>query len=526
MEDLDGDQLINALGSSPDGGVDGILFPELSELRDDSPSISIGEEPSTNSNHSSPYSDSPQQQHIEFSLEATLFHKPRGSQGIWQPVGMGEGLRVTKGKGKRLKVQVRSSVPLDKSRIDIFGLDLVASHPAPNKDGFTIEGAFDVNDPNVAEFEIKLVKYCKRLQFVASVATPMGPKMAKTIIFQSHNNGKANKNEISDQPITTAEKKRKTVEGVDSPEPPITSQGGVTVIDGPLEVNGAVKARAFLQFSDLRLKTNIVELVDALDIVSKLEGKSYEWKEGVFADGAQVPAGGRVIGLIAQEVQKVLPEVVHTDAETGILSVSYAEIVPVLIEAMKEHLLNYKEDQKGVIAQITELRSKMSDLEKRNRTFNSKTSQLILVHHNSPGYRYSHVEDQPPPYNAPRYSEPPPAPVQIEPVSSPSPPPSFSHPIFPPPYMAEKGLMASPYRSTRKLKMAQLIIGVSTTFLGIIFAVISYFVVRKSDTVVSPYWWVPVTAGGMLFVLGFILSCLSWRHKSSPYDIEMTSLKK
>jgi hypothetical protein len=39
-------------------------------------------------------------------------------------------------------------------------------------------------------------------------------------------------------------------------------------------------------------------------------------------------AGKRVIGLIAQEVQKVLPEVVHKDDVTGYLSVSYAEILP------------------------------------------------------------------------------------------------------------------------------------------------------------------------------------------------------
>lgn len=77
-------------------------------------------------------------------------------------------------------------------------------------------------------------------------------------------------------------------------------------VSGPLEVNGHVRARAFMQFSDIRLKTNIADLVDALEIVSKLQGKTYEWKDGVFADEA---GGRKVIGLIAQEVQKILPEV-------------------------------------------------------------------------------------------------------------------------------------------------------------------------------------------------------------------------
>lgn len=74
-----------------------------------------------------------------------------------------------------------------------------------------------------------------------------------------------------------------------------------------MEVHGVVRAKAFMQFSDLRLKTNIAELVDALDIISKLQGKSYEWKNGTLIE--EESGGKRVIGLIAQEVQKVLPEV-------------------------------------------------------------------------------------------------------------------------------------------------------------------------------------------------------------------------
>lgn len=75
---------------------------------------------------------------------------------------------------------------------------------------------------------------------------------------------------------------------------------------GSLHVKGEIVAKAFMQFSDERLKTNIVDLVDALQIVTSLQGKSYQWK----ADTGQPNEGGkRVIGLIAQEVQKVLPEV-------------------------------------------------------------------------------------------------------------------------------------------------------------------------------------------------------------------------
>ncbi len=89
-----------------------------------------------------------------------------------------------------------------------------------------------------------------------------------------------------------------------------------------------------MQFSDIRLKTDINDLVDALEIVKELEGKcskgyrdninnyssllkpivlfyligkTYCWKAGTPMESEN--GGKRVIGLIAQEVQKVLPEV-------------------------------------------------------------------------------------------------------------------------------------------------------------------------------------------------------------------------
>jgi len=80
----------------------------------------------------------------------------------------------------------------------------------------------------------------------------------------------------------------------------------------------------------------------------------------------------KVIGFIAQEVQRVLPEVVHEDEESGILSVAYTEIFPVLIEAFNEFVAKCKTEEertnwtlqvlKGDVAALAaELRSKMDD---------------------------------------------------------------------------------------------------------------------------------------------------------------------
>ena len=77
--------------------------------------------------------------------------------------------------------------------------------------------------------------------------------------------------------------------------------------------------------SDERLKSNIRDIENPLDIVKQLNGKRY------------TKDNEETIGLIAQEVEKVLPEMVHTEnTEEGIKSVNYQNIIAVLIEAIKE----------------------------------------------------------------------------------------------------------------------------------------------------------------------------------------------
>ena len=85
-------------------------------------------------------------------------------------------------------------------------------------------------------------------------------------------------------------------------------------------------------YSDARLKTNVNTINDALGIVGKLRGVSFDWKE----------SGKPSIGVIAQEVEKVLPELVLTQqvldptGESEIKSVDYGKIVGVLINAINE----------------------------------------------------------------------------------------------------------------------------------------------------------------------------------------------
>jgi hypothetical protein len=98
-----------------------------------------------------------------------------------------------------------------------------------------------------------------------------------------------------------------------------------------LEVNGDVHASAMLLTSDARYKINIKELTNALDIVLKLRGVRHEWKQGFRGKKF---SKGTVLGLIAQEVEPYLPEVVQTDAN-GFKSVDYTKLTPLLIEAIQ-----------------------------------------------------------------------------------------------------------------------------------------------------------------------------------------------
>jgi trimeric autotransporter adhesin len=102
---------------------------------------------------------------------------------------------------------------------------------------------------------------------------------------------------------------------------------------GKLVVAGNVVANGTTLTSDRRFKTDIVPIDSSLSKVSKLQGVYYnwdrkKWPQKNFTEGKQ-------IGLIAQEVEKVVPEVVNTDKE-GYKSLSYDKLTAVLIEAVKE----------------------------------------------------------------------------------------------------------------------------------------------------------------------------------------------
>jgi hypothetical protein len=104
-------------------------------------------------------------------------------------------------------------------------------------------------------------------------------------------------------------------------------------VAGDATISGKFNSNGIQESSDARFKKNIAPLKNALENVLKIEGVSYNWKQDEFPDrnfGTETE-----IGVIAQELEKVYPELVATDAE-GYKSVQYSHLVPVLVEAIKE----------------------------------------------------------------------------------------------------------------------------------------------------------------------------------------------
>jgi hypothetical protein len=93
-----------------------------------------------------------------------------------------------------------------------------------------------------------------------------------------------------------------------------------------LDVTGTIRATGnVIAFSDARAKENIKTIDSALEKVNKLRGVEFN----------KIGEEKTCIGVIAQEVEEVLPEVVETD-DNGMKAVAYGNMVGLLIEAMKE----------------------------------------------------------------------------------------------------------------------------------------------------------------------------------------------
>ena len=129
---------------------------------------------------------------------------------------------------------------------------------------------------------------------------------------------------------------------------------GTTTPGYLLDVAGPAHASSFPTSSDARLKANIKQLTNVLEKLQSIRGVSFDWNDLYESFGRST--GHREIGVIAQEVEAVFPELVTTWGEEEYRAVDYGRLTAVLVEAVKEQQ-----------AQIEELKAEIADLKVRVR---------------------------------------------------------------------------------------------------------------------------------------------------------------
>ena len=134
--------------------------------------------------------------------------------------------------------------------------------------------------------------------------------------------------------------------------PYLPTSGGT--ISGALTVTGQILSNAdVVAYSDARMKTNVVKIESALDKVSKISGYTYDMQGIEFG-------GQRQAGVLAQELKEVLPEAVVTD-DNGYYAVRYTNIIPLLIEALKEE----KSKRESLEDEVMSLKEENKTLQER-----------------------------------------------------------------------------------------------------------------------------------------------------------------
>ncbi|MDX1479385.1 MAG: tail fiber domain-containing protein, partial [Saprospiraceae bacterium] len=121
-------------------------------------------------------------------------------------------------------------------------------------------------------------------------------------------------------------------------------------VNGDINAQGAVRCNGTNICSDLRYKHSIVPIENALDKLQSINGVYYNWDTDQFPDKNFKVA--RDVGVIAQEMESVFPELISEDDE-GYKAVDYAKFSAVLLEAVKEQQ-----------QQISTLQSQINDLQK------------------------------------------------------------------------------------------------------------------------------------------------------------------
>ena len=96
---------------------------------------------------------------------------------------------------------------------------------------------------------------------------------------------------------------------------------------------GTLSSTNFSSLSDAELKDNVTPLSNSMEVIGKINPVSFNWKD----------TGNKSYGVIAQELEELLPQLIETNPDTGLKSVSYTQLIPFLIDVVKELSQKVKE---------------------------------------------------------------------------------------------------------------------------------------------------------------------------------------
>jgi hypothetical protein len=149
--------------------------------------------------------------------------------------------------------------------------------------------------------------------------------------------------------------------GTTAPSERLEVCGNAKVV-GQIIANSSNLSAGVTCSSDIRYKKDITPLTNALNNIMQLRGVNYFWKTKEFPE-KQFP-DTKQIGFIAQELEKVYPEVVFTDKD-GYKSVDYSRLTPILVEAIKEQqkiIQQLQEENAQTKSEVKALAEKMNIL--------------------------------------------------------------------------------------------------------------------------------------------------------------------
>jgi trimeric autotransporter adhesin len=145
-----------------------------------------------------------------------------------------------------------------------------------------------------------------------------------------------------------------------------------------LHVNGTIRSNAINETSDIRFKKNIQPIEKSLNKILQLEGVTYNWRKDEFPDNNF--NNKLQYGLIAQDLEKVIPELVNTDDE-GWKSVEYSHVVPLLIEAIKEQQDIIENQKKTILSNSEKIElqtEKLNSLSSQNNLLEKRLSEFEI----------------------------------------------------------------------------------------------------------------------------------------------------